>query len=166
MEDSLTSEEKQTLLRIARQSIESAVKGERGPKTDPALLTPRLKEQGASFVTLTVHGELRGCIGTLEPYQPLADDVHEHAIAAALQDPRFPPIGPNELNEINIEVSRLSVPYPLEYWMASSCAMGCTAPRSCRKYGRRSRTRRSSWITCATKWVPPLIHGNANIWKC
>ena len=115
MEDRLTSEEKQTLLRIARQSIESTVKGERGPKTDPALLTPRLKEQGASFVTLTVHGELRGCIGTLEPYQPLADDVHEHAIAAALQDPRFPPVGPNELNEINIEVSRLSVPYPLEY---------------------------------------------------
>jgi len=115
MEDKLTSEEKQTLLSIARQSIESAVKGERGIKADPALLTPRLKEQGASFVTLTVHGELRGCIGALEPYQPLADDVHEHAIAAALQDPRFPPVGPNELNEINIEVSRLSVPYPLEY---------------------------------------------------
>jgi len=115
MEDKLTSEEKQTLLSIARQSIESAVKGEQSPEQDLALLTPRLKEQGASFVTLTVHGELRGCIGTLEPYQPLADDVHEHAIAAALQDPRFPPVGPNELNEINIEVSRLSVPYPLEY---------------------------------------------------
>jgi AmmeMemoRadiSam system protein A len=66
-------------------------------------------------VTLTVRGELRGCIGTLEPYQPLADDVREHAIAAALQDPRFPPVGPNELNGINIEVSRLSMAYPLEY---------------------------------------------------
>jgi AmmeMemoRadiSam system protein A len=115
MEDKLTSEEKQTLLDIARQSIESAVKGERSLKPDPASLTPRLKEQGASFVTLTVRGELRGCIGTLEPYQPLSDDVHEHAIAAALQDPRFPPVAPNELNEISIEVSRLSVPYPLEY---------------------------------------------------
>ena len=115
MEDKLTSEEKQTLLSIARQSIESAVKGERSPKQDPVLLTPRLKELGASFVTLTVRGELRGCIGALEPYQALADDVHEHAIAAALQDPRFPPVGPNELNEINIEVSRLTVPYPLEY---------------------------------------------------
>jgi len=115
MEDKLTSEEKQTLLVIARQSIESAVKGERSSGPDPALLTPRLKEQGASFVTLTVRGDLRGCIGTLEPYQSLADDVREHAIAAALQDPRFAPVGPNELNEINIEVSRLSVPYPLEY---------------------------------------------------
>jgi AmmeMemoRadiSam system protein A len=115
MEEKLTSEEKQTLLSIARQSIESAVKGEQSPKQDPALLTPRLKEQGASFVTLTVRGELRGCIGALEPYQPLVDDVREHAIAAALQDPRFPPVGPNELNEINIEVSRLSVSYPLEY---------------------------------------------------
>ena len=115
MEDKLTSEEKQTLLRIARQSMESAVKGERNPKLGSALLTPRLKEQGASFVTLTVSGELRGCIGALEPYQPLADDVREHAVAAALQDPRFPPVAPNELNGISIEVSRLSVPYPLEY---------------------------------------------------
>jgi AmmeMemoRadiSam system protein A len=115
MEDKLTSEEKQTLLGIARQSIESAVKGEQSPKPDPALLTPRLKEQGASFVTLTMHNDLRGCIGTLEPYQPLADDVREHAVAAALHDPRFPPVAPNELNGINIEVSRLSVPYPLEY---------------------------------------------------
>lgn len=115
MEDKLTSEEKQILLGIARQSIESAVKGERSPKLDSALLTPRLKEQGASFVTLTVSGELRGCIGALEPYQALADDVREHAVAAALQDPRFPPVAPNELNGISIEVSRLSVPYPLEY---------------------------------------------------
>ena len=115
MEDRLTSEEKQTLLGIARQSLEAAVKGEQSPKLDAALLTPRLKEQGASFVTLTVCGELRGCIGALEPYQPLADDVREHTIAAALQDPRFPPVGPHELNGINIEVSRLSVPYPLEY---------------------------------------------------
>jgi len=115
MEDKLTSEEKQTLLGIARQSIEFAVKGERNQKLDSALLTPRLKEQGASFVTLTVRGELRGCIGALEPYQSLADDVREHAIAAALHDPRFPSVVPNELNGISIEVSRLSVPYPLEY---------------------------------------------------
>jgi AmmeMemoRadiSam system protein A len=118
MENKLTPEEKQTLLGIARQSIESAVKGEQSPKQDPALLTPRLKEQGASFVTLTVHGELRGCIGALEPYQPLADDVHEHAIAAALQDPRFPPVRSDELDNIHIEVSRLGLPYPLEYFTA------------------------------------------------
>jgi AmmeMemoRadiSam system protein A len=65
-----------------------------------------------------MHGELRGCIGALEPYQPLADDVHEHAIAAALQDPRFPPVSPDELDEIHIEVSRLGLAYSLEYFTA------------------------------------------------
>ena len=115
MEDKLTLEEMQILLRIAREAIESAVKKQQPKKLDSILLTPRLKEQGASFVTLTIQGQLRGCIGTLEPYQPLADDVREHAIAAALDDPRFPPVAPNELNEISIEVSRLSVPHLLEY---------------------------------------------------
>lgn len=115
MEDKLTVEEKQTLLDIARQSIASAVKGQRNPAVDPALLTSRLKEQGVSFVTLTMHGELRGCIGALEPYQSLADDVHEHAVAAAMHDPRFPPLGPDELDKIHVEVSRLGLPYPLEY---------------------------------------------------
>jgi len=115
MEDKLTLEEKQNLLRIAREAIESAVKKKQPQKPDSALLTPRLKERGASFVTLTIQGQLRGCIGTLEPYQPLANDVHEHAIAAALDDPRFPTVALNELNGISIEVSRLSVPHPLEY---------------------------------------------------
>ena len=53
-------------------------------------LTPALQAEGASFVTLTVHGGLRGCIGALEPYQSLAEDVREHAAAAALNDYRFP----------------------------------------------------------------------------
>jgi AmmeMemoRadiSam system protein A len=64
---------------------------------------------------LTIHGELRGCIGALEAYQPLSEDVREHAIAAALKDPRFPPVSENELSRIHIEVSRLTSPTALEY---------------------------------------------------
>lgn len=115
MNDKLTAEEKKTLLQIARQSLELGVRGEKLPPLDETKLTPCLKESGASFVTLTVRGDLRGCIGALEPYQPLADDVREHAIAAALEDPRFPPVQPKELNQIEIEVSRLTVPSRLEY---------------------------------------------------
>jgi len=115
MEDKLTSQDKQILLRIARQSLELGVRGEQLSPLDEATLTPCLREAGASFVTLTVRGDLRGCIGALEPYQPLAMDVREHAIAAALEDPRFPPVQPKELNQIEIEVSRLTVPRRLEY---------------------------------------------------
>lgn len=115
MDDKLTPEEKRTLIRLAREAIECGVKGQKLLPLDESSLSFHLREQGASFITLTVHGELRGCIGALEPYQPLADDVREHAIAAALQDPRFPPIQPDELNGIKIEVSRLTRPIPLEY---------------------------------------------------
>jgi AmmeMemoRadiSam system protein A len=91
------------------------VKGEKLLPLDPSSLSFHLREQGASFITLTAHGQLRGCIGALEPYQPLAEDVREHAVAAALEDPRFPPVQVNELNGIKIEVSRLTRPIPLEY---------------------------------------------------
>lgn len=115
MEDSLTVEEQMTLLRIARDALEHGVKHEKLSALDGASLTPHLREDGASFVTLTVRGQLRGCIGALEPYQPLAQDVREHTIAAALEDPRFPPVSERELNGIEIEVSRLTRPIPLEY---------------------------------------------------
>ena len=115
MSDRLTTEEKQTLLHLARQAIEAGVRGEKLPPLDWGALSPRLHEDGAAFVTLTERGELRGCIGALEPYQPLAEDVREHAIAAALNDYRFPPVQSAELDRIHIEVSRLTVPIPLEY---------------------------------------------------
>ncbi|MBI5826086.1 MAG: AmmeMemoRadiSam system protein A [Chloroflexi bacterium] len=115
MTDQLTDGEKQTLLRLARAAMEYAVKGKALPPLDLQSLTPLLREDGATFVTLTINENLRGCIGTLEAYQPLAEDVREHAIAAALQDPRFPPVGDAELNRIRLEVSRLTAPRPLEY---------------------------------------------------
>jgi AmmeMemoRadiSam system protein A len=113
--EKLTDEEKKTLLRLARNAMECGVKGEKMPPLDATSLSKTLLEQGASFVTLTVRGQLRGCIGALEAYQPLVDDVREHAIAAALEDPRFPPVSERELNGISLEVSRLTRPIPLKY---------------------------------------------------
>lgn len=115
MDDKLTLDEQKTLLRLARQALEHGVRNQKLPPLDKASFTPRLYEDGASFVTLTVRGQLRGCIGALEPYQPLAEDVREHAVAAALEDPRFPPVSERELSGIEIEVSRLTRPIPLDY---------------------------------------------------
>jgi uncharacterized protein len=115
MNEKLTPEEQKTLLRMAREAMEHAVKGEKLTPPDPSSLSPNLREQGASFVTLTIRGQLRGCIGALEAYQPLADDVREHAVAAALEDPRFPQVTEDELSRIQVEVSRLTRPVPLEY---------------------------------------------------
>jgi len=115
MNENLTLDEQKTLLRIAREAIEYRVRGEKLPPIQKETLSPSLKEEGATFITLTIQGQLRGCIGALEAYQPLVDDVREHAVAAALEDPRFPPLGEAELSRIQIEVSRLTRPVPLEY---------------------------------------------------
>ena len=111
----LSEDERTFLLNLARQALHNAVNGEAVPLIQAESLTPNLRETGASFVTLTRKGVLRGCIGALEPYQGLAADVREHAAAAALEDYRFPPVQPDELPEIQIEISRLTVPQPLEY---------------------------------------------------
>lgn len=115
MQDKLTSDEQQILLGMARQAMECGVRREKLPAVDEAGLSSPLRENGASFVTLTIQGELRGCIGALEARRPLVQDVCEHAIAAALEDPRFPPVREDELSRIQIEVSRLTRPTPLEY---------------------------------------------------
>lgn len=115
MSNALTNEEKRILLKVAREALEHGVTGKSLPPLDRTILTPTLVEQGASFVTLTINTELRGCIGALEAYQPLVEDVREHAIAAAFEDPRFPPVESAELNRIRLEISRLTAPHPLEY---------------------------------------------------
>lgn len=115
MPDQLTQEEKLFLLQLARQALEKGVRGDNLPRIDIESLPKQLREFGASFVTLTRRGNLRGCIGALEPYQSLAEDVREHAVAAALDDYRFQPVQPDELHDINIEISRLTSPVPLEY---------------------------------------------------
>ncbi len=75
----------------------------------------RLSEPGASFVTLTMDGELRGCIGTLVARRPLGLDVEENAAAAAFEDPRFDPLGRGEFARVRIEISLLDPPRPMEF---------------------------------------------------
>ena len=113
--DLLTPDEGLILLGLARQALEFNVRGD--PLPDLALddFPPKLRRQGATFVTLTKLGILRGCIGTLEPYRPLIEDVRQHAIAAAFNDYRFPDVLPEELRQISIEVSCLSVAKPLKF---------------------------------------------------
>jgi AmmeMemoRadiSam system protein A len=69
---------------------------------------PWLRETAASFVTLRADGELRGCIGTVDAHRPLGDDVAHNAYAAAYRDSRFPPLGPEEREHVQVEVSVLS----------------------------------------------------------
>jgi len=114
-EDRLSPEERTLLLKEARRALEFGVTRRPLPPLNLEEYPPKLRQPGATFVTLTVDGSLRGCIGTLEPYQPLIADVREHAIAAALKDYRFPPVQPAELETIEIEISRLTIPQHLAY---------------------------------------------------
>jgi len=92
------------LLTIARSAIAARLAlPSDGEPIDPALARP-----GATFVTLHNDGELRGCIGSLEPVRPLGVDVRENALAAAFRDPRFPPLSAREFDATSIDVSLLS----------------------------------------------------------
>jgi len=113
--EKLTPDERKILLIFARQALESSVNNLPLRPLQLDSLPENLQESGASFVTLTNKGKLRGCIGALEPYQPLVEDVREHAVAAANQDYRFPKVQPEELPDISIEISCLTKPKRLEY---------------------------------------------------
>ena len=111
----LTADERQMLLRLARETITRAALRQSQPPLDLQALPERLRGDGASFVTLTKRGDLRGCIGSLEAHRPLALDVRENALAAAFHDPRFPPVSAGELNALHIEISVLTAPQPLAF---------------------------------------------------
>ncbi|MBT7073278.1 MAG: AmmeMemoRadiSam system protein A [Anaerolineae bacterium] len=112
----LTSAEKEILLKIARRALEEKICGdEHLPLNAETQATPLLQADGATFVTLRIKGELRGCVGTLEAYRPLTQDVRKHALAAALNDHRFLKVQAHELDQIDIEISRLTPPAPLDY---------------------------------------------------
>ena len=97
------------LLAIARESIE------KGGESRALARHPHdwLREPGASFVTLRLEGELRGCIGSIDARRPLGEDVVRNARAAAFRDPRFPPVTAAELPRLQVEVSVLSPREPV-----------------------------------------------------
>ena len=102
--------EKAELLRLARQQMEARVRGEAPPETVSGKLDahPLLKEKMGAFVTLTIGGRLRGCIGHIRGLEPLHKTIAGMAIAAATEDPRFPPLQPDELDRVAIEISVLT----------------------------------------------------------
>lgn len=103
----LSEEEKQSLLRLARMTLEKKLLG----KTDlaPEIIDSTvLKEKRGAFVSLHRRGMLRGCIGCLEGRKPLLSTIEEMARAAAFNDPRFPPLSAEELKDLDIEISVLT----------------------------------------------------------
>jgi len=110
-----TSEQQNHLLSLARQSIEHYLKTHQLLKIDEGEVAENLKEKLGCFVTLTISGKLRGCIGHIEAVQPLYLDVIENAKNAAFEDPRFYDLSDEELKIVKIEVSVLSGAKPLEY---------------------------------------------------
>ncbi len=105
MDFSFSDEEKKKLLETARLSIASRLAGT--PVTFPEP-TDRLREKCGAFVSLHVGDALRGCIGYITAHKPLFETVQEMAECAAFSDPRFPPLVPEELDGVEIEISVLS----------------------------------------------------------
>ena len=100
-----TDEQKSEMLDLAIGAIDGALTTGRVSVVEPRQVPGYLRDPGCSFVTLRRDGELLGCIGALQPYQPLGQDIAEHAVAAAFDDPRFEPL--RDLSGVHVEVSVL-----------------------------------------------------------
>ncbi len=110
--EALAKEEKIELLGLARRMIVRGV-GEGVWKLETSV-NPHLQQPAGGFVTLELGGQLRGCIGQVRAQGPLAEVVQEMAHAAATRDPRFSPLGPEELSQLEIEISVLSPLWPVD----------------------------------------------------
>ncbi len=111
----LTHENQNTLLDIARASIRNGLKQGRSLPIRLEDYPSALQVPRASFVTLQINTQLRGCIGSLEAFRPLVQDVAENAFAAAFRDPRFPPVNEQEFAQLDYHISILSPSEPLEF---------------------------------------------------
>ncbi len=110
----LTTIERKTLVSIARATLEWCTREQGKPfAMEVYEITPALRVETATFVTLKIDGNLRGCIGSLAPEEPLYLSVHHNTINAAMRDPRFRPVSEGELKRISIDVSILSPIRPI-----------------------------------------------------
>lgn len=134
----LNTNKGKTLLRLAR----AAIGGELGFVSHDLPRVDWLEEPGATFVTLTLQGQLRGCIGSLEAHRPLIEDVRQNAVASAFRDPRFTPLSKAEFAEVNIEVSLLSKPEPIRHTSEDDALAQLTPGRDgvIIEYGRHRAT--------------------------
>jgi AmmeMemoRadiSam system protein A len=115
----LSEAQGKTLLTLARQTIAKEI-GKAIPQEDEQNLKNELKAhpfqgQRGTFVTLTRHGQLRGCIGTIAPVESIASGIRRNAVNAAFDDHRFSPLKEEEFSDLEIEVSILTDPQPLNY---------------------------------------------------
>jgi len=106
---------KQILLEVARQSIQYGLQHANPLPVEPGDYPEELQVQGASFVTLSLDQQLRGCIGSLEARRPLIVDVADNAFAAAFRDPRFPPLSEAEFPDLDYHISILTPPEPMQF---------------------------------------------------
>ncbi|MBC8520176.1 MAG: AmmeMemoRadiSam system protein A [Gammaproteobacteria bacterium] len=110
-----SKENRRIMLELAHSSIQYGVDHGRVSTVKLEELPPQLQELGACFVTLEIESQLRGCIGSLEAYQPLAEDLVKNSFAAAFQDPRFPPLGAEEFIRTAIKISLLTPASPINF---------------------------------------------------
>jgi len=115
MTDPLSPSEKQLLLKLARESVTATARRETVPTVEAAQLPPALLQLRTSFVTLTCAGDLRGCVGGFQVEHQLYEDVRQHAALAATRDYRFLPVTAEEVSQLQIEISALSLPQSIKY---------------------------------------------------
>lgn len=113
--DWLSEDEGNYLLVVARNTIKNRLNNMEEPQIDWKNLPEKFQEQLGTFVTLTIDGNLRGCIGHIIPRETVIEGIRENSINAAFRDPRFPPLSREEFDKIEIEISILTAPEELSY---------------------------------------------------
>ena len=113
--DQLTEEEGRYLLSVARKTIEQKLFNRKDQDQSDPVLSSKFSERRGTFVTLTIDGCLRGCIGHIIPQESLIEGIRINALNAAFQDPRFRPLARKEWEKVKIEISILTEPEPLPY---------------------------------------------------
>ncbi len=168
----LTEDEREELLSIARKTISEYVRN--GNIPDFKIKTEKLRKKSGVFVTLKKNGKLRGCIGLIIAEEPLFMAVRKMAISAATQDPRFPPLNPSEVDEIEIEISVLTpfqkVRNTAEIEVGRDGLMirkgfmsGLLLPQVPIEYGWNRETFLEH--TCNKAGLPPDAWKDAELWK-
>ena len=113
--EGLKEEEGKALLVVARKTIDQAFLRREGVAISPEIHSPKYSERRGTFVTLTLHGQLRGCIGHITPQESLLEGIQINALNAAFRDPRFRPLSKGEWKKVKIEISILTEPKVLSY---------------------------------------------------
>lgn len=111
----LEQNNRQRLLELAAASVKYGLNHNHAMPVTCEDYPAELQERRASFVTLTIKQQLRGCIGTLAASRPLVEDIVENAFAAAFRDPRFPPLQENEYDLLHYHLSILNPPVPMQF---------------------------------------------------